>query len=131
MASHQDFVDYVTEQLRDAGAIRSRKMFGEYMVYLQDRPILLVCDNTVFVKELPELEILMEQAPRGYPYGGAKKHYILDIEAPDLLRQVIPILEKVIPLPKPKEKKADAAAGLYRNLLQGRSAPFCRDWFYL
>ena len=30
MASHQDFVDYVVEQLREAGAIRSRKMFGEY-----------------------------------------------------------------------------------------------------
>ena len=30
MASHQDFVDYVAEQLREAGAIRSRKMFGEY-----------------------------------------------------------------------------------------------------
>ena len=34
MASHQDFVDYVTEQLRGAGAIRSRKMFGEYGLYL-------------------------------------------------------------------------------------------------
>ena len=33
MASHQDFVDYVAEQLRDAGAIRSRKMFGEYGLY--------------------------------------------------------------------------------------------------
>lgn len=131
MATSVDYVEFVCEQIREFGEIRYRKMFGEYMVYLQDRPILLVCDNTVFVKELPELEILMEQAPRGYPYDGAKKHYILDIEAPDLLRQVIPILEKVIPLPKPKEKKADAAADLYRNFLQGRSAPFCRDWFYL
>ena len=26
MASHQDFVDYVAEQLREAGAICSRKM---------------------------------------------------------------------------------------------------------
>ena len=97
MATSVDYVEFVCEQIREFGGIRYRKMFGEYMVYLQDRPILLVCDNTVFVKELPELEILMEQAPRGYPYGGAKKHYILDIEAPDLLRQVIPILEKVIP----------------------------------
>lgn len=30
MASHPDFVSYVAEQLREAGAIRSRKMFGEY-----------------------------------------------------------------------------------------------------
>ncbi|MGN0560765.1 MAG: hypothetical protein ACI4K8_06895 [Candidatus Fimenecus sp.] len=25
-------------------------MFGEYMVYVNDKPILMVCDNTVFVK---------------------------------------------------------------------------------
>ena len=30
MASHKNFVDYVAEQLREAGTIRSRKMFGEY-----------------------------------------------------------------------------------------------------
>ena len=71
MATSVDYVEFVCEQIREFGEIRYRKMFGEYMVYLQDRPILLVCDNTVFVKELPELEILMEQAPRGYPYGGA------------------------------------------------------------
>ena len=29
MASHQDFVDYVAEQLREAGSSRNRKMFGE------------------------------------------------------------------------------------------------------
>lgn len=29
MASHQAFVDYVTEQLRAAGKIRARSMFGE------------------------------------------------------------------------------------------------------
>lgn len=33
MASHQDFVDYVAEQLREAGTIHSRKMFGEYGLY--------------------------------------------------------------------------------------------------
>ena len=60
MATSVDYVEFVCEQIREFGEIRYRNMFGEYMVYLQDRPILLVCDNTVFVKELPELEILME-----------------------------------------------------------------------
>ena len=39
MASHQDFVDYVAEQLREAGSIRSRKMFGEYRLF---------CDGVFF-----------------------------------------------------------------------------------
>ena len=32
------------------GEVWSRKMFGEYMAYLNEKPVLLVCDNTVFVK---------------------------------------------------------------------------------
>ena len=36
MASHRDFVEYVAEQLREAGAIRSRKMFGEYGLYCDE-----------------------------------------------------------------------------------------------
>ncbi|MFR2154639.1 MAG: hypothetical protein ACLS48_08380 [[Eubacterium] siraeum] len=55
-------------------------MFGEYMVYVNDKPVLLVCDNTVYVKKLPEIEELMSGAECGVPYDSAKEHYILDIE---------------------------------------------------
>lgn len=87
------------------GAVRSRKMFGEYMVYLNDKPIISVCDNTVFVKMLPELGEHLDDAERGFPYDGAKLHYILDIEDSELLSDVIPILEAVTPLPKPRKRK--------------------------
>ena len=107
MASHPDFVAYVAGQLREAGSIRARKMFGEYMVYVNDKPVLLVCDNTVFVKIVPELAALMADAERGLPYEGAKEHYILDIDDTDLARQVVAVLEAVTPLPKPKKKKAE------------------------
>ena len=30
-------------------------MFGEYMVYVNDKPVLLVCGNTVYAKKLPQL----------------------------------------------------------------------------
>ncbi len=33
MASSLSFVEYVTDQMRGAGDIRYRKMFGEYAVY--------------------------------------------------------------------------------------------------
>ena len=82
-------------------------MFGDWMVYADDRPILLVCDNTVFVKIVPELAALMADAERGLPYEGAKEHYILDIDDTDLARQVVAVLEAVTPLPKPKKKKAE------------------------
>ena len=80
MATTKDYLDYVLERLPEPEAARYRKMFGEYMVYLNDRPVLLVCDNTVFVKRLPELADLMKSAPTGVPYSGSKEHYILDMD---------------------------------------------------
>ena len=85
--------------------VRYKKMFGEYMVYVDDKPILLICDNTVFVKILPSLDGLMANADKGYPYDGAKEHYVLDIDDSELARKVIAELLPVIPVPKPRKKK--------------------------
>ena len=95
----------VLERLPEPEAARCRKMFGEYMVYLNDRPVLLVCDNTVFVKRLPELADLMKSAPTGVPYSGSKEHYILDMDDTERAAAVLAVLERVTPLPKPRKKK--------------------------
>jgi TfoX/Sxy family transcriptional regulator of competence genes len=50
MATELDFIEYVCDQINDVVVTRHKKMFGEYMVYVNDKPILLVCDNTVYVK---------------------------------------------------------------------------------
>ena len=105
MATTPEYNEFVCERREPFGAVRSRKMFGEYMVYLNDKPIISVCDNTVFVKILPELAAYLNDAERGFPYDGAKLHYILDIEDSELLSDVIPILEAVTPLPKPRKRK--------------------------
>ena len=97
MATTKDYIEYVCERLHGAGGLR----------YRNDKPVLLVCDNTVFVKIVPELAALMADAERGLPYEGAKEHYILDIDDTDLARQVVAVLETVTPLPKPKKKKAE------------------------
>ena len=60
------------------------------MVYLNDKPILTVCDNTVFVKKLPQLAELMKDSDCGFPYDGAKECYILDIDNDSLVEEVIP-----------------------------------------
>ena len=106
MATTKDYIEYVCERLHGAGGLRYRKMFGEYMVYVQEKPVLLVCDNCVMVKKLPQLAALLADAPEGYPYEGAKLHYILDIENHDLVRPVIDILVQVTPLPKKRKRPA-------------------------
>lgn len=105
MASTVDFIEFVSEQIRNTGLVRYKKMFGEYMVYINDKPILLVCDNTVYVKQLDCISGEMQGASLGTPYKGAKEHYILDIDDADFCCEIIKILEPVTAFPKPRAKK--------------------------
>ena len=105
MATTASYLAFVLEQLPPLWDVRSRKMFGEYMVYLNEKPVLLVCDNTVFVKKLPVLDDLMRDTLCGFPYEGAKEHYVLDVEDHELTEQVLRAAEAATPLPKLRKKK--------------------------
>jgi len=104
MATSLEYVEYVCEQICNVGTIRYRKMFGEYIVYINDKPILLVCDNTVYVKMLDCISKKMKDAAKGFPYEGAKEHYILDIDNSEFSKQIVILLELVVPVPRPKKK---------------------------
>lgn len=106
MATSMEFLDFVLEQLQGIGALRYRRMFGDAMVYLNDRPVMLVCDDIAFVKKHDAIADLMQGAETGIPYDGAKEHYILDIDDADFSKKVILELEKVTPLPKKRKKKS-------------------------
>ena len=89
MATDLNYIKYVVEQI-DLPDISFKKMFGEYMVYYKAVPVLLVCDDCVFVKILKETtEILGEDCEQEFPYDGAKLHYVLDIDNSDLARQTV------------------------------------------
>ncbi len=105
MATTIEYIEYVCDQLRDIGDIRYKKMFGEYMVYLNDKPVVIVCDNVPYVKKLDGIKEIMQNAATGCPYNGAKEHYILDIDNAELCQAVVSEIEKVTPLPKKKAKK--------------------------
>ncbi len=109
MATSAEFIQFVSDQVQPAGNIRYRKMFGEYMLYCDDRPVLLVCDDTVYVKQMPAtLNIFATHGVTpdlGTPYDGAKPHYILDIENTDLAIDLVRELARILPLPKSATRK--------------------------
>jgi TfoX/Sxy family transcriptional regulator of competence genes len=105
MASDIDFVQYVVEQIRNAGTITWKKMFGEYLIYANGKPVVLVCDNTAFVKPHECINPYLEDAEKGFPYDGAKEHYVVDVDNSELLSTIVQELERVIPVPKPRKKK--------------------------
>lgn len=89
MASHQDFVDYVAEQLREAGAIRSRKMFGEYGLYCDDVFFAVICDDQFFIKVTPQGEAAFPDLPKAPPYEGAKDSFLVeDVEDRKLMTEL-------------------------------------------
>ena len=103
MASNPEFVEYICEQLEGLGNVRSRKMFGDYLVYLNDKPVLTVCDDRPMVKMLPCLADLLAGRPTEPPYEGAKDHYLLDPDDRETLREAVRRAEEVTPFPKKKK----------------------------
>lgn len=106
MSTSREYIQFVLDQLDGIEDITFRKMFGEYMIYARGKPVLLVCDDCVMVKKLPQLAETLKDAPEGIPYKGAKPHYILDIENRALAREAVEIAASVTPIPKRKSKKA-------------------------
>lgn len=105
MACSIDFIDFVCRQIAPVGEVRYRKMFGDYVIYANEKPVITVCDDIAYVKIHPSIAHLMEDAERGFPYDGAKEHYILDVSQAQKAMEVVTILEVVLPYPKSKTKK--------------------------
>ena len=103
MSTTNKYIEYVCEQINGIGEIRYKKMFGEYMVYVNNKPVIIVCDNVPFVKKLDCIKDIMEEADTGCPYKGAKEHYILDIDNSKFCKSIIIEIEKVTPIPKKKK----------------------------
>lgn len=105
MACSTEFIDFIQDVLMDVGDVRTRKMFGDWMIYVDEKPVVLACDDMAFVKKLPAISNLMEDAECGFPYEGAKEHYILEMEHQSLARDVVRKLVEVTPVPKKKKSK--------------------------
>lgn len=102
MACSTDYIDFICSQLEGVGVIRTRKMFGDWMIYIDEKPIIIACDNICYVKKLPEIDGMLSDT--GFPYEGAKEHYILDIEHRDEAIKVVKVLLPLIPYPKKRKK---------------------------
>lgn len=107
MASDQKFVDFVTDQIKGAGEIVAKKMFGEYGIYSDGIIFGLVCDNKLFIKPTKSGREFIGEVVESPPYPGAKPSFLIDakIEDSEWLSELVRISVKELPEPKPKKKK--------------------------
>lgn len=105
MATKVDFAEFVREQLRGAGEISLRKMFGDYGVYLNGKFVGLICDNQLFIKETTAGRKKLPVVEEGLPYEGAKTKYfvIADLDDTDFLSEFLRVSEPEIPWQKNKK----------------------------
>jgi DNA transformation protein and related proteins len=106
MASDPEFVKFVCEQLRGAGEISSRRMFGEAAIYLQGKVIGLVCDNQLFVKPTAAGRAKIGTPTEAPPFPGASNWFLMaDLDDPEFLAELIRATAAALPMPKVKAKK--------------------------
>jgi DNA transformation protein len=114
MATRQSTVDYILDQLRRAGAVTAKKMFGEFGLYLNGRMFALVCDDQLFIKRTPAGEALLKEKTMAPPYPGAKPCYLIDadlLEDAEALTQLAGATANALPEPaakSPRPRRAKA-----------------------
>ena len=106
MASNLEFVQYAADQLRDAGTITYRKMFGEYGLYCDGKIFALVCDNQLFVKITEAGRRAAPNLKTAPPYDGAKPYFLVeDIDDRKSLTDFVAATCAELPPPKPKKAR--------------------------
>ena len=113
MASDKDFVDFICEQMEEAGIITSRKLFGEYAIYLDGKLVALVCDNRLFVKPTPGGRDFIGQVVEAPPYPGAKMSFLIEdgFEDREWIGELARITASELPPPPPKKGKNKTGKG--------------------
>jgi TfoX/Sxy family transcriptional regulator of competence genes len=107
MASEKEFVEFVTEHIVDAGNIRAKAMFGEYVIYSDEKLFALICENQLFIKPTAAGRSFLKNVIESPPYPGAKPCFLIEENFDDQawLSELVRITVKELPEPKPKKKK--------------------------
>jgi len=107
IGSQSGFVDYVCDQLSDAGNVSARKMFGEYAVYCEGKVVALVCDDQLFVKPTPGGRAFIGSVTEAPPYPGAKPYFLIEGQLDDRewMSKLIALTANELPAPKAKKAK--------------------------
>jgi TfoX/Sxy family transcriptional regulator of competence genes len=112
MSTSPDTIIYLSDQLTELGSrIRTRKMFGEYAMYCDEKVVALICDDQLFVKITKEgKEYMGSRYSEGFPYPGAKPYMLIGgdiIENKEAFVELINMTALALPLSIKKIKKTN------------------------
>lgn len=109
MASSQNTVDFILEQIANSGTVSAKKMFGEYGIYCNGKIVALVCDDKLFLKPTEAGRAFVGDTIEACPYPGAKPYLLISGEKwedHEWLATLVKISAEELPMPKKKTNMA-------------------------
>ena len=98
MASTQEYLNFILEQLSKLSEISYRMMMGEYILYYQGKVFGGIYDNRFLVKITKSSSALLPNASKEQPYEGAKEMLLVDeVEDKDFLAKLIKSMSEELP----------------------------------
>ena len=108
MASSKEYLDFILEQLSQAGDVSYRAMMGEYVLYYRGKIIGGIFDDRFLVKPVPSAVEFMPHAAYELPYAGAKKMLLVDnVDDRSFLAQLLHAMYEELPAPKSRREKSE------------------------
>lgn len=106
MASSADFAQYIADQCAGAGDIVTKKMFGEYGIYCDEKIFGLICDDKFYVKPTQAGRKLLREVVLCPPYEGAKDYFLVeDVDDHAYISSLVQATCQALPAPKAKKPK--------------------------
>ena len=105
MASSQDYLQFVLDQLSELDGISYRAMMGEFILYYQEKIVGGIYDDRLLVKPVKSAIEYIKDPTYELPYDGAKEMLLVEgVENKEYLAGLFNAMYDELPEPKVKKK---------------------------
>lgn len=107
MPTSEDTMAFIEDMLGDLNW-RTARMFGEYCIYVDTKPVAFVTDDTLCIKPSEADAALFERTTPGEAYPGSKLYHRVSgdqLEDRDWLQEALQATADALPLPAPKKPR--------------------------
>jgi TfoX/Sxy family transcriptional regulator of competence genes len=108
MSTRAETAAFIEDQLAPL-PVRTNAMFGEYALYLGEKVVGFICDDTLFIKPSDVDPAVLEGTHLAPAYPGSKDYNAVPtalLDDADWLQHAIRATADALPAPKPKKPKA-------------------------
>ena len=106
MASSEEYLNFILEQLSELEEITYRSMMGEYIIYYRGKIVGGIYDDRFLVKPVKSAIAYMPNAKYELPYDGAKEMLLVDdVDNKEYLTGLFNSMYKELPALKRKNER--------------------------